>query len=187
MSRSPSDAAVIRTSFADPAAFGSIFDRHASAVHAFLARRVGRDSADGLLGEVFRIAFERRAAYRAESDHALPWLYGIAWNLAAKDLRQRGRQRDALQRLAATTERAPRFEDRLDGVERRRLLRAALEALSPDERETVLLFAWEELGYEEIAVALDIPVGTVRSRLNRARRRLRELLEASGEYPVTHG
>jgi RNA polymerase sigma-70 factor (ECF subfamily) len=187
MSRPPSDAAVIRTSLADPAAFGAIFDRHASPVHGFLARRVGRDVADGLLGDVFCVAFERRATYRAESDSALPWLYGIAWNLAAKDLRQRGRQHAALGRLGAVPEHEDRIEERLDGAERRRQLRSALAALTTEERETVLLYAWEELSYEEIAVVLEIPVGTVRSRLNRARRRLRELLDASGEYRVTHG
>ena len=187
MPRSPSDAAVIRASLAEPAAFGSIFDRHAPAVHSFLARRVGRDSADGLLGEVFRIAFERREAFRADSDNALPWLYGIAWNLAAKDLRRRGRQHVAIRRVAALTERDAAAEERFDGAERRSALRAALAALTTEERETVLLYAWEELSYEEIAVALEIPLGTVRSRLNRARRRLRELLDASGEYRVTHG
>ena len=76
MSVSRSDAAVIRASLVDPEAFGAIFDRHAVVIHAFLARRLGQDGADGLLGEVFRIAFERRADYRLGSADARPWLFG---------------------------------------------------------------------------------------------------------------
>jgi RNA polymerase sigma-70 factor (ECF subfamily) len=57
----------------------------------------------------------------------------------------------------------------------------AVEALPDDERETLLLFAWEELSYQSVAEALELPIGTVRSRLNRARARLRELLEPKGK------
>jgi RNA polymerase sigma-70 factor (ECF subfamily) len=57
----------------------------------------------------------------------------------------------------------------------------AIEALPDDEREALLLFAWEELSYQAVAEALEAPIGTVRSRLNRARARLRELLESTGK------
>ena len=57
----------------------------------------------------------------------------------------------------------------------------AIESLPDPEREALLLFAWEELPYESVAEALDLPIGTVRSRLNRARARLRELLEPNGK------
>jgi RNA polymerase sigma factor (sigma-70 family) len=76
-------------------------------------------------------------------------------------------------------------EDRLSAAAARLGLLEALAALSPGDRDVVVLVAWEELTYEEVAAALDIPLGTVRSRLNRARRVLRELLEPGGNQPVT--
>jgi RNA polymerase sigma-70 factor (ECF subfamily) len=60
----------------------------------------------------------------------------------------------------------------------------AIDALPDEERQALLLFAWEELSYQSVAEALDLPIGTVRSRLNRARARLRELLEPTGKKEV---
>jgi DNA-directed RNA polymerase specialized sigma24 family protein len=79
----PSDAAVIAASFDDPAAFATIFDRHAATLLRFLVRRVGPDAADGLVGESFRIAFERRSSFDCSRANARPWLYGIATNVLA--------------------------------------------------------------------------------------------------------
>jgi RNA polymerase sigma factor (sigma-70 family) len=169
------DADVIVASRTEPAVFAEIYDRHAGAIVRYLVRRVGGDGEE-LLGEVFRIAFERRASFDRSRPDAAPWLYGIAANLVAKHRRAAGRRARALARLD---------HDRPDdGVERvvaivdadRRWpgVAAMVRRLPPGEREALLLFAWEDQSYEQIAVALGIPVGTVRSRLNRARRRLRE-------------
>jgi RNA polymerase sigma-70 factor (ECF subfamily) len=113
----------------------------------------------------------------------LPWLYGIGANLLLKHRRAEARRLRASARIAASLE-AP---DRRAGAEAldARLtfprVADAIEALPDDERETLLLFAWEELPYQGIAAALELPIGTVRSRLNRARARLRELLEPKGK------
>lgn len=172
------DTAVIAASLAEPAAFAAVFDRHATSIYRFLVRRVDPSDADGLLGDVFRIAFERRATFDLERSSARPWLYGIATNVLAKHRRSEARRLRATATLAArrSVDDDP-GEQAAAAVDARRQWRAVvdtLEQLPPVERDTLLLYAWEDLGYAEIAAALDIPVGTVRSRLNRARRRLRD-------------
>jgi RNA polymerase sigma-70 factor (ECF subfamily) len=73
---SPSDVAVIGRSRGEPEAFGLIYDRHAATLLRFLGRRVGAEVAEGLVGEVFRIALERRKTFDRSRASALPWLYG---------------------------------------------------------------------------------------------------------------
>src|SRR5215469_17890375 len=91
-----SDGAVIADSLERPAAFGAIFDRHGSSLFRFLARRVHPSEAEDLLGDVFRIAFERRSAFERDRDSARPWLYGIAANVVAKHYQSEARLRDPL-------------------------------------------------------------------------------------------
>jgi len=180
------DADVIASSLSDPRAFAGIFDRHAGVVFRFLVRRVGRDTADDLLGETFKIAFQRRASFARDRTSARPWLYGIANNLVAKHRRSEARRLNAIARLdadAATDSPADAVVAHLDAARLWPVVAGVIAALPDGERDTLLLFAWEELTYEEIAVALRTPVGTVRSRLNRARRRLRELVALSGKQP----
>jgi RNA polymerase sigma-70 factor (ECF subfamily) len=179
-----SDGELMVASVEDPARFGAIFDRHAATLQRFLVRRIGADAADGLLGEVFRIAFERRDRFDAAHASARPWLYGIASNLLLKHRRAEARQLRATARIAAEQATAHGAAEGL--VEARVLfptLAEALEALPEGERDALLLYAWEELAYEEIASALDVPVGTVRSRIHRARKALRELLGSGGKDP----
>ena len=183
-----SDAEVIGRSIDSPQCFATLFDRHAGVVFRFLVRRVGRDAADELLGDTFRIAFERRAAFDTQRPSARPWLYGIATNLLAKHRRTEARRLRATARLAADRIADPLADNVAAVVDAGRHWPRVVDAIAelPDaEREVVLLYAWEELSYDEIAVALDVPVGTVRSRLNRARRRLRELAPAGGEELAT--
>jgi RNA polymerase sigma factor (sigma-70 family) len=183
------DADAIEESTHDPAAFGVVFDRHGTTMHRYLVRRVGANDADGLLGELFRIAFERRTTYDTERTNARPWLYGIATNLVARHRRSEARRFRAEARLhARPTEHVTDEQRIVDAVAAVVLLPDVVHAIAalPDgERDALLLHAWEDLGYDEIARALEIPVGTVRSRLNRARRRLRELPAVSGEH-LTH-
>ena len=96
-----SDGAVIAESLEAPGVFGVIFDRHGSTLLRFLARRVDPAEAEDLLGEVFRIAFERRAAFERDRDSARPWLYGIAANLVAKHYRSEARRLRAMARAGA--------------------------------------------------------------------------------------
>lgn len=177
-----SDGAVIAVSLENPAAFGAIFDRHGSTLLRFLARRVDPVEAEGLLGEVFRIAFERRSTFDQERESARPWLYGIAANVIAKHHRSEARRLRATGRLAGRRllddDPAERVVPAADAEARWSRVVDAIAMLPEVERQVLLLFAWEELSYEEMAVALDVPVGTVRSRLSRGRSRLATLLEA---------
>ena len=166
-------------SLTEPEAFAPLFDRHAAAVHRYLGRRVG-ELADDLLSETFLIAFRRRAAYRPDRVEVRPWLMGIATNLVHGHVRTEERRYRALARAAAEPAQADldtaALTDRVAAEALRGPLAAALAALKPRDRDVLLLFAWEQLSYEEIAAVLDIPLGTVRSRLNRARRQTRATL-----------
>jgi RNA polymerase sigma factor (sigma-70 family) len=180
---SPSDAEVIGRSLGEPEAFGLIYDRHAATVLRFLGRRAGAEIAEGLVGELFRIAFERRKAFDLSRASALPWLYGIGSNLLLKHRRGEARRLRASARMTAAGEATDRRAS-TGALDARLLFRRAadaIEALPSGEREALLLFAWEDLSYQSLAEALEVPVGTVRSRLNRARARLRELLEPKGK------
>jgi RNA polymerase sigma-70 factor (ECF subfamily) len=180
----PTDADVIRRSLCDPRAFAVLFDRHGAVVLRFLVRRVGPDAADELLGDAFRIAFERRATFDERRVSIRPWLYGIATNLVAKQRRSEARRLRAIGRIAVERPADSLADDVIATVEARRGWPAIAEAIAKlpaGERDALLLYAWEELSYEEIGSALGIPLGTVRSRLNRARRRLREPAAPNGE------
>jgi RNA polymerase sigma factor (sigma-70 family) len=180
---SPSDAEVIGRSLAQPEAFGLIYDRHAAILLRFLGRRAGARVAEGLVGELFRIAFERRKTFDGSRASALPWLYGIGGNLLLKHRRDEARRLRASARMAA--DRQPSDRRPSTAALDARLLfprvADAIDALPDGEREALLLFAWEELSYQGVAEALELPIGTVRSRLNRARAQLRELLRPSGK------
>src|SRR2546421_11643642 len=92
---SPSDAEVIGRSLGEPEAFGLIYDRHAASLLRFLGRRAGAKVAEGLVGELFRIAFERRRTVDASRASALPWLYGIGSDMLLKHPRRGGPGRAA--------------------------------------------------------------------------------------------
>jgi RNA polymerase sigma-70 factor (ECF subfamily) len=161
-----------------PELFTIIFDRHYRSVYGYLSRRVGRAIADDLAAETFVRAFERRSSYDPAAEHALPWLLGIAVNLLAHHHRSEGHELRAL--AAAGSLEAVRSVggSGTTGAAASEQLVAALEQLDDYDREALLLYAWGELKYAEIADVLGIPVGTVRSRLNRARRKLLQALDA---------
>ncbi len=179
---SPSDAEVIGRSLDEPEVFGLIYDRHAATLLRFLGRRVGAKVAEGLVGELFRIAFERRRTFDTARENALPWLYGIGSNLLLKHRRGEARRLRASAQMAAA-EAADRRASAaaLDARVLFPRVADAIQTLPNGEREALLLFAWEDLSYQSVAAALAVPVGTVRSRLNRARAHLRELLEPRGK------
>lgn len=178
--REPDDGAVFARSVSEPEIFTVVFDRYYRSVYAYLSRRVERGIADDLAAETFTRAFERRSAYDRTAERALPWLLGIATNLLAHHRRREARHLRALaaSRQPEATERfAEATNGRIDAASARSRLVAGLEQLDDYDREALLLYAWGELTYEEIAAVLGIPVGTVRSRLHRARRKLRQALE----------
>jgi RNA polymerase sigma factor (sigma-70 family) len=175
-----SDSAVVAASLEVPGTFGVLFDRYGAVLLRFLARRVDPVEAESMLGEVFRIAFERRASFDFDRDCARPWLYGIAANVVAKHYRSEARRLRATVRLAAQRvppeDPAERAVPAVDARSRWDLVADRIAGLPVRERQTLLLFAWEELSYDEIADVLGIPVGTVRSRLHRARARLAPII-----------
>lgn len=155
----------------DPAAFRALFDAHFAAVHRYFAHRLGdAAAAEDLAAETFLRAYRARARFRPErAGSARAWLFAIATNLLRDEARGRGRQRAALTRLAnGTVVAAAEIEFDLPDP----ALAVALAALRAEEREALLLFAWAELSYEEIAAVTGVAIGTVRSRLARARARL---------------
>jgi RNA polymerase sigma factor (sigma-70 family) len=173
------DAAVIEQSWAEPERFEAIFRRYFGRIHQYLAARVGGRIADDLAAEVFTIAFAQRHRYDLTRDHARPWLYGIATNVAGTYRRREQRHYRALARAGAQRV-APSDEDlvaeRVSAAAAGPALAAALAGLGSGDRDVLLLVAVAGLDNQEVALALGIPYGTVGSRLNRARTRLRESL-----------
>ena len=160
----------------EPRAFGEIFHRHAPGVHRYVARRAGGTVADDVTSETFLIAFERRGRFDLSRGDAQPWLFGIATNLIHRHRVAEARMLKSIERFTAepsTADVAVRLDEAMDAQHAVKTLAHALRKLPMRDRDCLLLFAWAELSYEQIAVALDVPVGTVRSRLNRARRVLR--------------
>lgn len=182
------DAQLITASWSDPQRFGAIFDRHFDAIYRYLASRVGADLADDLASEVFSIAFRRRSSYDHARNDARPWLYGIAANLVRRRHRAEQRQLRAYIRSGLGTEDfdAASVIARVDAGAQTAAIAAALAALKPADRDVLLFFAAVDLSYQDIADALGIPIDTVRSRLNRARRIVRSRLglQYQGERDV---
>jgi RNA polymerase sigma factor (sigma-70 family) len=181
-----SDHDAIAASLDLPEAFASIFERHSRELHRFLSRRVG-ELADDLLGELFVTAFTGRASYRAVLADARPWLYGIATNLVRRHHRAESTRYRALSRLSLGgddgSEAEPNAMVRVEAARVRPRLAAALAELKAADRDVLLLLAWAQLDQSEVATALDIPVGTVRSRLHRARQQLRPILSDLADIP----
>jgi RNA polymerase sigma factor (sigma-70 family) len=170
-------AAPLRGSLEDARAFEAAFTAYFQNVHRFLARRVGSALADDLAAETFAVAFRRRESFDPSLGELRAWLFGIATNL----LRAHWREEQHLLALEARIvgEPGPPATESDDEALARwvapRLARA-LGLLSRDQRDVLLLHAWADLTSEEIASALGVPAGTIRSRLSRARAELRDYL-----------
>ena len=166
------DGERIAKSLERPADFGVIFERHFDAIHRYVARRLGSGAADDIAASVFSEAFAQRARFLTDVGDARPWLYGIATNLIR---RHRRRERAAWRAYAkhGVDPFGIDIHPRLDEV----AVARALGRVAKADRDALLLMVWADLTYDDIATALDIPVGTVRSRIHRARARLRVELE----------
>ena len=170
----------------DSAAFGDLFERHANAIYNYCFRRVGDwATAEDLLSIVFLEAWRRRDA-NVPPDKIAAWLFGIATNVVLNQRRSQRRYAAALKRLPRP--RAEPFaepvDERLDDERQMRKVLALIHRLPRHEQDVFALCAWFDFSYEDASVALEIPVGTVRSRLSRARARLRELEESFGHEEV---
>lgn len=181
------DADVVAASVAQPERFSVVFDRYHRVVWGFLARMAGTEAADDLAGEVFVAAFAHRDRYDPTSGSVRAWLYGIAANLQRSRWRSDARRARTLERVAghwsATESPIEAAEDVLAGRQQLERVTDAMSLLSEPHREVLVLFVWEELTYDEIASALSVEVGTVRSRLARARIDLRSLVGLNAHFP----
>lgn len=169
----------------DPSAFGELFDRHAGAIHAYAQRRVHHAGlADDIVAQTFTDAWRMRARVAALDGELRPWLYGVARNHVRHHWRSERRRGAAFERVsqlaaAQSSDHAQTVAD--DEAVRTRLTRtlAAIESLDDIGRELLTLAVWEELSYREIAAAMNMPIGTVRSKLSRARSELARLVGGS--------
>ncbi|MFE7928066.1 RNA polymerase sigma factor [Streptomyces sp. NPDC057456] len=174
--RHDEDASVIADSLTRPESFGELYHRHAAVIHRYAARRLGEDAAEDITAETFLAAFRTRGRYDVTRAGARPWLYGIAANLIGKQRRTEVRALRALARTGhdpVADSWTDRSDSRVTAQAAQGRLAGALAGLSRGDRDVLLLVAWADLGYQEVAEALSIPVGTVRSRLHRARRKVR--------------
>jgi RNA polymerase sigma factor (sigma-70 family) len=170
----PSDAELIAASLTDPRVFAGLFDRHYAAVAGFLRRRLELSLADDLAAETFLQAFDMRNPYDVSRADARPWLFGIASHLLSHHRRSEERRLRAFAGAGQVLGDDRSLDDanrRLDAAAVSHVLAAALASLGAGDREVLLLYAWADLSYEEISIALRLPVGTVRSRLPGARAR----------------
>lgn len=180
------DAAVVEASLDDPALFGVLYERYAAQLYRYAHRRLGAQTAEDLVAEVFAIAFSRRDRFDLSYQDARAWLFGILTKEVARHRRREMAHYRALERVGgvvADDSLADRVSADVTARAARARLSAALTTLSTGDRDVLLLIAWGELNYEEVANALGIPVGTVRSRLNRARQKVRAAL--GGSNPTT--
>jgi RNA polymerase sigma-70 factor (ECF subfamily) len=166
--QSPSDAEVT---------FDVLFERHHDRVRRYVVSRVGPDAADDVVADTFVEAFRARRRFDAtRGQDAAPWLLGIATNMLA---RHRSAERRWLERQARALAERPdepfdeRAVERADAGDRRADLVASLAALPERERTPLLLHVLGGCSYEDVAIALDVPIGTVRSRISRGTARLR--------------
>jgi RNA polymerase sigma-70 factor (ECF subfamily) len=185
--RNTDDAEMVKRSRSDPDRFTAVYDRYFAVIHRYVAGRLGTQTADDLTAETFLIAFRKRDRFDATRGAVRPWLFGIATKLVAQHRRAETRRYQALARAGSDPGDSPVAESHENRVVAQvtaqgfqpRLARA-LADLSRQERDVVLLVALSELSHQEVAQALAIPYGTVGSRLNRARRKLRSTLGQEG-------
>jgi RNA polymerase sigma factor (sigma-70 family) len=162
--------------------FGQAFRDEYPPLHRYLRRRVGGSLADDLASETFATAYANWERFD-DSRPVRPWLYGIAANLLRHHWRKERRQLQAYARTGID----PAVDDVNDSLDRaaadaiKRELADALADLGRSERDILLLHAWAGLTDSEIAEALSLPLGTVKSRLHRTRAQLRNRLDPSGQ------
>ncbi|WP_243060203.1 RNA polymerase sigma factor [Nocardioides sp. SR21] len=160
----------------DPDALAALFDHYGDRIYNHCFRATGDwAEAEDATSTVFLEVWRHRRRVQLHDGSALPWLYGVATNVCrnlTRSRRRRQRAISALPRPVTEPDHAERVTDRLGSTARMQAVLSAIDALPTREREVLGLVAWSGLTYEQAAAALDVPVGTVRSRLSRARARL---------------
>jgi RNA polymerase sigma factor (sigma-70 family) len=179
MEQDDSDAQLLRRSVSEPAVFGELYERHGVAVRRYVVSRVGAANGEDLAAEVFIRAFRGRESCRGENGGALAWLLGVANHVISDHRRLEKRRLAALERLF-TDQHEFAVEPHLGLTSE--VIRA-LRRLPATDRDTLLLLVWGELSRDELATALGVPVGTVDSRISRARSRLASDLAPLRQLP----
>jgi RNA polymerase sigma factor (sigma-70 family) len=172
------DSEIVAASSVDPEAFGELFRRHSPRLHAYTKRRLGPTLADDVVAEAFATAFRQRERFDGRAEFAA-WLWGIASNVIAKHHRQETRMFRAFARTGVDIAEdgvAELVSDRVHAAAHGPQLAKALASLSSQDRSAILLLAWGDLSYAEIAAILDLPLGTVKAKIHRARIKLRKAL-----------
>ncbi|WP_411699420.1 RNA polymerase sigma factor [Conyzicola sp.] len=173
------DTDIVQRARDRPADFGELFERHSPTLLRYVRRRIGPDAAADVISETFLIAFKKRATFDTSRDSALPWLFGIATRELKRHI---GDEYRVLRAVAASpldhiaADVIEELTDRLDAASRVALLGTALANLPRRDRDTLLLYAWGDLTYEGVAEAMGTNLGTVKSRINRARTRLQNTI-----------
>lgn len=173
------DGQAVEASLTSAEAFAVLYERHAEALYSYAYRRVGPDVADDVVAETFTVGFRQRARYDLSRPDARPWLFGILTKEISRHRRQEGARLRAVARYSeplGEDGHAERVADDVTARAARAALAAALRGLSAGDRDVLLLIAWGGLSNDEVADALGIPGGTVRSRLHRARRQVKAAL-----------
>lgn len=173
------DASVIRLSLHEPERFEAVFHRHAPQITRYVTRRLGPGPAEDIVAETFLLAFQKRESYDLARRDARPWLYGIATNLIRRHVREEVRLLRLLERTGVdpvTESFTERADSRIGADAVSRQLAATIAGLPAKHRDVLLLLAWTELTYGQVGQALGVPAGTVRSRMNRIRVKLRRTL-----------
>ena len=164
------------------ALFRQLVQDHRHRLYRFVVKHIGWGTdAEDLTQQAFVEAAQSYATFRGASELST-WLYGIAMNLVRNYLSRSPHRRFTFEdeeSLANTSSESPDPCEQLAQTQAVRALQRALDELPPDMRSVLLLVALDELSYEEAAVMLSIPVGTVRSRISRARASLRKTLKGN--------
>jgi RNA polymerase sigma-70 factor (ECF subfamily) len=184
------DARVIAASHDDPERFAEIFDRYYPEIRGYVDRRLGASAADDIAAETFLTAFRKRDRFDPAAGSARPWLYGIATRLVSRHRRDETRRLRALARASARPEPGAdedRATERVLAAQAAPDVARALAALNPGQRDALLLVALGGLSYEDVTRALGVPYGTVCSRVNRARAKLRAALAHLETEVADHG
>ncbi|MEU3186033.1 sigma-70 family RNA polymerase sigma factor [Streptomyces sp. NPDC006923] len=177
------DDELLTRSVRDTEAFEPLVARHSTALHGYLARRAPR-AADDLLAEVWLQAYTARGTYDSGRGAARTWLFGVARNVLAAHWRRHSDDRRTPRAAEESDDPWQAVDRRLDAAAVAPLIRRTLAGLPHVERELLLLVAWEQLTPTEAAAVVGIPPGTARSRLHRARTRLRSALGTPQTPPL---
>ena len=174
------DADLVARSRRDPEQFTAVYDRYFRDIYRYVAGRLDTQAADDIAAETFLVAFGQRDRFDPGRGSLRPWLFGIATNLVARHRRTEARHYRALSHTGTESvieSHENRVVTSVTAEQMRARLIRALAALSPGERDVVLLVALSQLSHEEVAEALGISYGTVGSRLSRARKRLQNAID----------